>query len=238
MKLIKFFVPKAKRGFADPQPAKKFIPDWYKKAEISYMDQDKVERFGLKACMPYLDSLMSGYIITTPVDIFVNEETNEYSHIFNNEDSLSLKWDGPPEFASFIKERPKESGATMPRPAGHHPNHLVFEGFWSVKTPRGYSLLMTHPLNRYDLPFTISSGIIDSDKFFASGNIPFFIRKDFKGVIPQGTPIAQLIPIKRDSWNMVENDAMLTEQDMLQGFLVRQKETNYKKTLWQRKSYS
>jgi hypothetical protein len=33
-----------------------------------------------------------------------------------------------------------------------------------------------------------------------SGNIPFFIKEGFSGVIPKGTPIAQVIPFKRESW--------------------------------------
>ena len=51
----------------------------------------------------------------------------------------------------------------MPRPEGHHPNHLAFKGFWGMKTPKGWSLLVVHPLNRHDLPWTITSGIMDAD---------------------------------------------------------------------------
>lgn len=239
MKLIRFFVEPRKKGFADAKPAKSFIPQWYKNAELSFQNKETGEKnFGLKACMPYLDTLTSGYILSTPVNIYINTEKNDLGHIFNNtDDSLTIKWDGPPDFQNFISERPKESGFTMPRPAGHRPNHLIFEGFWSIKLPKKYSVLVTPPLNRYDLPFTISSGIIDSDKFYAPGNIPFFLKKDFSGVIPKGTPIAQIIPIKREHWVAVENDEGLSEANQIQGFLSRNKDTNYKKTMWQRKRF-
>ena len=26
--------------------------------------------------------------------------------------------------------------------------------FWTIEAPEGYSLLFTHPVNRFDLPFT------------------------------------------------------------------------------------
>ena len=238
MKFFRFFVPKNKRGFADLRPAKAFIPQWYKDAENTFIGGHGRKELGLKACMPYLDSLTSGYMLTTPVDIYINEEASELDYLFhNNESKLSIRWNGPNEFAGLIKERPKASGATMARPAGHYPNHMIFEGFWSFKTPRGYSTLMTQPLNRFDLPFTIASGIIDSDKFNAPGNIPFFVKKGFVGVVPAGTPIAQLIPIKRDAWQIMENDPGLAEKDIIQGSSVRNKETNYKKAMWQRKKY-
>lgn len=238
MKLIRYFVPQNKRGFAEIKPSKNFIPSWYKKAETFFEDEFGNKNAGLKTCMPYLDSLISGYMLTTPVNIYVNQKENSLDHVFQkNEEDLIIRWDGPPQFNEFIKERPQGSGATMPRPANHYPNHLIFDGFWTIKTPRGYSLLLTPPLNRYDLPFTTSSGIIDSDKYFAPGNIPFFLKKDFSGLIPKNTPIAQIIPIKRNDWSLFENDPYLSEKGMIQGETVRNKQTNYKKGFWQKKRY-
>ena len=238
MKIIRFFQSPDYRGYADPKSSKLFIPDWYKKAEVFYQDKGGNTNAGLKTCMPYLDALTAGYMLTTPVDIYVNEKTGEFDHIFRNKDkTLNIRWNGANPFHDFINERPSESGSTMPRPPGHFPNHMVFKGYWSIKTPKGYSLLLTHPLNRHDLPFTVLSGIIDSDKFFASGNIPFFIKSNFSGIIPKGTPIAQLIPIKRDSWTSYNDDPYLSEKGMIQAALVENKDTNYKRKFWQRKSY-
>lgn len=230
MKLVRFFQrPEYPSGY--PKPAKAFIPDWYKKAESQYTTKDGETFNGLKTCVPYLDGLTAGYMLVTPVNIYVNEKNDDLSN-------LQIRWDGPASLKSFIKERDPESGATMPRPAGHYPNHLIWEGFWTIKTPKNYSLLFTHPFNRYDLPFTTVSGLVDSDKFFAAGNVPFFIKEGFSGVIPANTPIVQLVPIKRDTWNSVTNDKSLADKDLMHSSWVANKETNYKKKFWQRKSYS
>jgi len=46
-------------------------------------------------------------------------------------------------------------------------------------------------------------GIVDTDKYFAPVNFPFVINDPkFEGLIPKGTPIAQVIPFKRDGWKM------------------------------------
>jgi len=230
LKIIRFFQKPELQGFAEPKSANFFIPDWYKKAEASYIDENGQPQGGLKVCIPYLDAMTSGYMLTTPVNIYVNE---------NNKDTaeLQIRWDGPPFLQEFIKERSHKSGATMPRPAAHYPNHLVWQGYWTIRTPKNYSLMFTHPLNRHDLPFTTMSGFVDSDKFFASGNIPFFIKQDFVGIIPAGTPIAQLIPIKRDSWTSVVNDKSLADKDFQHASYLTNKDTSYKKRFWQRKRY-
>lgn len=228
MKFIHFFSDPRWKGLGQPIPIKKLLPEWYRTSETTIPGDEGEESAGLKKCVPFLDAMISGYSLVTPVDIFVSEtESGE----------LKVGWNSPDEFADFIHERPKESAAKLPRPAGHHPNHLAWRGSWGFKTPRGWSVLVTHPLNRFDLPFTTTSGIIDSDNYSTSGNLPFFIKKGFTGVIPAGTPIAQLIPIKRTKWNSVSNNRGLQYLESLQGETVRTVGKSYKKLFWTRKNY-
>ena len=44
------------------------------------------------------------------------------------------------------------------------------------------------------------SAIQDSDRWFSGNVVSFFLRKDFEGTIPKGTPIMSMIPIKRAEW--------------------------------------
>ena len=239
MKFYKFWSPPDARELAPTKPAKAFIPEWYKKAESFFTDFDGSSQPGLKTCMPYLDALAAGYIVSTPVDIYVNEHQNDLAHLFNSEE-LMIRWDGPQSLFNFIQERPMDSGYTMPRPPGHFPNHLIFSGYTAMKTPRGWSTLMTTPLNRDDLPWTTASGIIDTDKFYSAGNIPFFLKKGITGLIPKGTPMVQLIPIKRASWTMLDNDPSIkADSDIVGSFVTNpENKAGYKKKFWQRKEYS
>lgn len=230
MKIIRFFSDKRYGGVGQPMPAKKFLPEWYRLSETEIKDEHTGEMAsGLKRCVPFMDAMISGYVLTTPMDIYVSK---------NEDGSLHLGWNSDGVFADFIHERTKALGEKMPRPAGHYPNHLSFKGFWGMKTPRGWSLLVVHPLNRHDLPFTITSGLMDSDKYSTSGNIPFFIKENFVGVIPAGTPFAQLIPIKRAKWSSIKNDQGLMYLEGLQGEFVRSPGKSYKKYFWQRKEYN
>ena len=79
---------------------------------------------------------------------------------------------------------------------------IKFNNFWTIELPPGYSLLVTHPINRHDLPFVTLTGLVDADRY--RDNFMHFparwLDPDFNGVLPKGTPVAQCLPIKRENW--------------------------------------
>ena len=42
---------------------------------------------------------------------------------------------------------------------------IKFHNLWTIEAPEGYALLFTHPVNRFDLPFTTLSGLVDCDRY-------------------------------------------------------------------------
>jgi hypothetical protein len=101
-------------------------------------------------------------------------------------------------------------------PIGHHDSSQVtgtplfepdrflikFHNLWTIEAPEGYSVLFTHPFNRFDLPFTTLTGWVDCDRYHDNW-IDFpahWHDTNFSGVLPKGTPIAQCLPIKRENW--------------------------------------
>jgi hypothetical protein len=224
------FVPRIrdkKAMLIEPIPAKKIVPDWYKNGEMFYEGPDGQEHHGLKSCKPFIDVMIAGYFFITPFDIEISNDEN------NN---LKIDWDGPQEWSDFIAERPSQMGATIPVPEGHRKNHLVWSSMWGWKTPRGWSSILTHPFNRSDLPFKTMSGMVDSDKFFSSGNIPFHIRENFTGIIKKGTPFAQVIPIKRAKWNSFADYGLISSVD-LRAKNLRKPDQAYKNVEWVKKEY-
>jgi hypothetical protein len=122
-------------------------------------------------------------------------------------------------------------------PAGFSDQPFKFKNNWSIKTPKGYSALFVHPLNRGDLPFYTLSGFVDTDDYNTPVNFPFLIRADFEGIIPKGTPIAQVIPIKRESWthevNNYDPKFTIEKEAKLNSTIYRA----YKNLFWKRKDY-
>ena len=166
--------------------------------------------------------MSNGYIQTTWSDINVTEEKDGLRVVFDSNVPLFLY----------------REISHMPVDSAFYNIEFVWQRPWSTMLPDGYSALVVHPLNRVDLPFITLSGIVDFDKSIHAqiGNIPFYIKKGFTGTIPAGTPMFQIIPIKREEW-VSEN------QEYSNIFWERKIKERigivdfYKKKIWQKKSF-
>jgi hypothetical protein len=98
--------------------------------------------------------------------------------------------------------------------------------------------LFTHPLNRHDLPFTTLSAIIDGGLIMSgNGDVPFYIKKNFEGIIPQGTPIAQVIPFRQENWQSKKTKGLFKKGEQHYNKSSSLIFGWYKKTFWTRKKY-
>jgi hypothetical protein len=210
-----------------PQPASKFIPDWYKNME-SYMGGKK-KPIGdgktsttIKRCMPVFDAITAGYIITSPADVYVSiKEEQQY-----------FEW----STLGLITFHPIEQAPEHPARKPHA--YPKWNNPWAIKTPKGYSTLFTQPMHRESV-FTILPGIVDTDTYSAPVNFPMIINDpNFEGLIPQGTPIAQVIPFKREDWQMdIGSEKELIEQNSITQKLQTKFFDRYKQMFWSRKEY-
>jgi hypothetical protein len=181
-----------------PMPASKFIPEWYKNLESYFSGEKKPTGEGItsataKKCMPIFDSITSGYIIRTHTDLWI-------SQIENKNGTLEQHY----QWANFgaITFHPKQQLPEHPDGKGHEVAYPKWNNVWSIETPKGYSTLFLSPLHG-DTPIVILPGLVDTDKYTSPVNFPFVLRDpNMTGLIPAGTPIAQLIPIKREKWKM------------------------------------
>jgi hypothetical protein len=215
-----------------PIPAAKSIPEFYSKAKRWMGEENKPKilnyqvNHDVKACVSFLDSFTHGYFLTTWTDAQVNSIDETVSNI---------NWLTTPD---MITLRTAELATTLPIPAGHTNQQFAWIGQWGIEVPKGYSVLITHPLNRFDLPFTTLSGIIDGDTYHSAGNLPFFIKSGWEGVIPAGTPFAQVIPIKRDDWVSEIGTSKDINKIAQQAYDSRRVISGlYKKKYWSRKSF-
>jgi hypothetical protein len=212
---------------ANPINSASLIPAWYKdlprfvnNSDIPYKSQGAAD---IKMCSPFRDAIIHGYLLTTPCDLEVT---------WMADGTPEVTWN--PEYPFSVVhcrgniETKNVQAFGMPVPIGCSPFLFAFDAMWGIETPLNYSVLITQPLNRYELPFMLTSGIMDTDMWKHAGRIPFFIRKDFEGIIPKGTPFAQIIPISRDDWEKEISEPQLERHDLsilrdtyLHGFYVK-----------------
>ena len=180
----------------------------------------------MKNCVPFLDAFGAGYMIELPCDVQVK--------IFN--DVPIVTWLTSPD---PITTRDPLMAPTLPTPLHCYPEHFIWVSPYAIRVPKGYSVLLTHPINRYDLPFITHTGFADGDVCIPGDlPIPFFLKKGFEGIIPKGTPIVQLIPIKRESWISQRNNLLVEESKKILHFGHTIVSGYYKLTRWHKKEYN
>lgn len=194
---LTFRCPPGLEGWLPPPiPASQGLPSWLKTMPaqafnaIAGADEDTVKR-----CPPFIDAMANGYLILLMCDIVVEDG--------------QLSWDA---------DLPSSDVVGFPRsPLGFHPPGQVtgtplfdadqflikFHNLWTIETPDGCAVLFTHPFNRFDLPFTTLTGLVNCDRYHDAWiHFPAVWRDaGFRGVLARGTPIAQCIPVRREAWS-------------------------------------
>ena len=228
-----------------PKPAAASVPKWYKDLGSYLSGSKKPDGKGgtstsIKKCMPVFDAITNGYILYTYADVYVSQNTIHYiDKKYEEETGLqkpltdeevknrNLKKTVPyyqwPYFDP-IKFHPVSQAPTHPGRGdlGDQMSYPKWINPWAIKTPKGYSVLFTQPMHR-ESPFTIMDGIVDTDTYNAPVNFPFILNDwNYEGMISAGTPMAQVIPFKRESWQM----EMGTQED----FISQQKTSNHLRT--------
>jgi hypothetical protein len=223
-----------------PEPAIKTIPEWYRKAARFVPDTTTGKPLEMpdgggkvptwKACPAVFDVMGTGYVYKTPCDIeFLQDDKGDIHARVLDE-----------QYRNFLIER--EPLPQFVNPAGYHQKHFAWWPDWAVELPEGYSALYVQPLNRFELPFLTTSGIIDNDKLFMPGTMPFFFLKGISGVLPAGTPYAQIFPFKREHWES-DFDVSITEQEQTEKYrknaeYFRKPDGGiYRKEVWERRKY-
>lgn len=215
-----------------PVPAKKVLPDWYKdmnsyitgKKEVVTDPNGGNTTSTIKKCMPVFDALTAGYIIPLPCDIYVYQEDG--APVFKWPDQAYIS----NHSASQIGNHPTATGFRPPK----------FTNTWIVKTPPGYSCMFVPPMH-HDNVFKILEGVVDTDTYHGAVEFPFQLKDiSWEGIIPAGTPMVQVIPFKRESW---EHEIINTPEEATSHYVVARALRSvffeaYKNKFWHKKDFN
>lgn len=208
-----------------PKPATKFIPEWYKATSTRIGEKTPDGNPTIKKCIPVFDAITAGYILVTPFDVWIKQVDGEPQY------QPARSAQGMVQFHPVMQ--------ASKHPASHGLQFPKWINPWAIKTPKGYSTLFVPPMHNPNPWFQIFEGIVDTDEYFASVNFPFILKDpSYEGLIPAGTPMAQIIPFKRESWKMtIGTEEDVTNQKRIAGYLDSQFFDRYKRNFWNRKDY-
>lgn len=205
MKNIKIKITPVKNEYIEflekPYPANTKYPDWIKTLPTYYTKERSIDQFNMptatiKNCMPVRDLISCGYHIPLPCDVWV-ERT------FDGEGNQNVDFKWALTNLPLVEPHMEIQSKGYPiSPTEYEKVPFKFNNFWIIETPPDWSCMFVHPSYYDDLPFHTLGGLVDTDKFPLSVNFPFFLKKDFAGLIPKGTPIVQVIPFRRDNFEL------------------------------------
>lgn len=239
------------KSISVPKPTQETIPQWYKEADrfaknpfngeyykankdvCPFPKEGTTDDYGKiptwKACPAIMDAFSTGYILKTPCDI----------RFFKNSQGLIDCEILDAKHKDFCGKRGPM--AQFEHPKGYYKNHFAWYPDWGIELPEGYSALFMTPMNRFDLPFLNTTGVVDVDKVHLLGTFPFFIVDGWEGTLPAGTPYMQILPFKRENWESVTEiqDQKQIYDKMVENMRFYRKPDGgiYKNHVWTRREY-
>ena len=184
-----------------PFPSSNALPDWWKEIKPYSNLENKFElnpdaSLTVKKCAPLLDAFTAGYIVPLWTDVFVSKQNDLPFIRWGSQETVFEVW-------------PEGQVSKYEIPDSCSPIVFKYLHGWTIKTPPGWSCLITHPFGYQNIPIKTISGIVDTDMLETGIDTPFFVKKDFEGIIKKGTPMFQIIPFKRNDWQsnfILENE--------------------------------
>lgn len=251
-KTIKFIAERPVLSQFWPKPIGEKIPNWWKEMPAyggfrgDQPNEKKINENGeyngtIKRCVPILDSLSLGYVIFTDQDIYVNIEPhkNEAGEITGS--TFRTVWRPGISTGKQLEGHPFAQAKEHPL-AKQYPNRDIFKFIspWHIITPPGYSTLFMPPMNNPNGYFEALPGVVDTDTYTNIINFPFVMTEsEWEGIIPAGTPVVQVFPFKRESWQLEtestqEDVEQINKQQRLFSTYIS---SVYKRFFWQKKEF-
>lgn len=229
-----------------PEPISFSIPEWYKKLEHTFTNMT------VKGCLPFMDTLTTGYLLRTQQDYYFNLKKRENPKKGESEWDYQVKPSlqtigghlaGQSEYTG-VQTQPSWHGNIQLFGSQYIERNLAdvffkFDNPWFIETPPGYSCLFVPPLNNNDNRFEVLSGIVDTDMHMQRIQFPAVFngwkyKQGYEGTVKKGTPLVQIIPFKRERWKMKIETLSKFDIDK-RNFSMGSKRFKYIRGVWQKK---
>ena len=195
-KIIFWSVIKGLEEVVPPQPAKNYIPEWWKNTPpFTSKKEEEGERKNakykgtIKACPSVQDWFLQGYVLPMWCDLYleINEDTSwTVDFSFPNE-WMTAEVTQNSAYITWLPEQYKKNAVAM----------LRIDCPWRIKTPVGYSTYQFPMYYHFNPDFEVPPGGTWTDEFHLIN--PQVIIKHY-GVtkINRGTPLCVYVPYKRE----------------------------------------
>lgn len=225
-----------------PFPAVEALPEWFTSMKpfdphpddpngTRIILENRLASVSPKKCMPMMDIMTNGYIIPLWSDVQVRPK--EIPMLNRTEPYITWKTN------KEVFQAHGETARMVEPPVGYYDPVFKYMNKWYIKTPPGYSILITQPFGYRQSPFQAVPAIVDSDKSTLELVFPVWVKKGFDGIVEKGHPMVQVIPFKRTDWKAEFDYFEDGEYDRIYDANFGSTIVNhYIKKAWSKKKYS
>lgn len=216
-----------------PIPSSKLMPSWFK--NLPGYGEDNVQT--LKKCIPFVDAMTAGYTFLVHIDLIIKRDSD-------NKITLRYLNDSHKSLLDRIKPIETHPKTQVPGVPFEDLPIIKFMNPWRIETPPNYSTLFLPCANRFDTMIMPLVGLVDTDRYKNVVNFPFVIPSllpNSEILLEKGTPIVQVIPIKRDNWKektTLYDSRVLSETKKQREEMFEDREDYYRRKLWKKKVYN
>lgn len=192
---------------APPVPAGSVLPGWWRDTEPHYQRQTPFQVYPselrlrqnatVRTCPGIRDYLTGGYILPLWSDVAITFDGDTY------------RWEAARSDFAIESHEPAQYEKM---PSSGFPVAIKFISPWFCRTPPGYSIRMLPCFYFFEQLWQALPGVIHSDTLHATNVNLFFEITKGQIVLPEGTPLAHVIPYRRERYALDVREA--TDEDV------------------------
>jgi len=184
-----------------PKKSIDYMPDWWHKTPIRRSSARllEVDAGNIKNCPGIKDYFAEGYILPmwTDLILYYDSDVDEWGYRVSDE-KFKVSTHNGSQYLDYVPHK------TM----GEN-SYFIFKlaSPWKLFTPKGYSSYQLPAFYHFNKDFSAAPGVRDTDMYHQL-NLQILIHSDKKEIfIPRGTPLAQIVPFKRNKMDLNVRDA-------------------------------
>jgi len=182
--------------FTRPQPAKNFIPKWFKDMPVNlpipnlqgFVSKIIPNYKGAKSCPSFVEIFKEGYVLVAPCDIHLFFKDGEFFLNPSNDEYIIRTHDSK-QFLDYI---PKNTDIRAT---------VNINTNWFCITPKGYGLRYIPMYFNFNKNWEANYGVVHTDKLHELSVQIFYTSKKDEVLIRQGEPLCYIVPYKREEFD-------------------------------------
>ena len=174
-----------------PQPASKYIPEWYKKlpTEVKLKNDFNSKVIPnlktIKTCPSFADIFKEGFVLLSPCDLYFRIDNDGFWQWQTPDPDIKIDVHEDEQFVNYFKEKNVRKVFKLVSP-------------WYAITPKGWSIRQVPNIYDFNKDWQVAYGILNSDVEHELNQQIIYTSDKNEILIKKGSVLNYIVPFKRN----------------------------------------